>query len=41
VNGPNLGIEKGKDSSSLALVLTSAFANCGVLYGIKRDDGIQ
>jgi len=29
-------VEKGKDSSRLALVLTSAFANCGVISSTQR-----
>jgi hypothetical protein len=36
VDGHSDCVEKGKDSSRLALVLTSAFANCGVISGTQR-----
>jgi hypothetical protein len=36
VEDRSIRVEKGKDSSRLALVLTSAFANCGVIGSTQR-----
>jgi len=36
VKDRSIRVEKGKDSSRLALVLTSAFADCGVISSTQR-----